>query len=305
MQEFSYNYLEKKLKTKDFYFWQSLAETRALDLFRQASRRVPAYKDFLKKNKINSDKIKKISDFKNLPLLNKKNYILQYSLNEVCWDGKLTKGGIISQSSGTTGEPVFWPRFTINDKRTALLHKLFFKKFYSSYEKDTLFIVCFYLGAHVAGIITSNAIRDLMDTGMSGSLVTAGLNKKDILNSIKKLSKYQKQTILIGYPPSLMDIICDEESESINWKEHNIKFMFSAESFPEKWRNKLYKKVGIDDVENNGFNVYGSTDLGFMGHETPFTIRLRQLIELKDLDRRKLGIENSHVPGIYQYHAAG
>jgi len=38
--------------------WQSRGEKRALALFHTAAEHVPAYKDFLKKNKIKPDKIK-------------------------------------------------------------------------------------------------------------------------------------------------------------------------------------------------------------------------------------------------------
>ncbi len=42
--------------------WQKRGETRALELFHAAAERVPAYKDFLKKNKVKPDEIKIIND---------------------------------------------------------------------------------------------------------------------------------------------------------------------------------------------------------------------------------------------------
>jgi len=302
MGKIAYWQLKRKLEKKSFSFWHTTGEKLALRLFHRAAKEVPAYKDFLHKNNVVVKSIKTIDNFKNLPLINKENYLSQYSLNDLCWNGEIKKGGIISQSSGTTGRPYYWPRFVCNDQDTAFLHELIFKELYNSDKKATLFIVCFHLGAHVAGIITSNAIKDLIDDGMPGSLVTTGLNKKDIFNAVKDLSPYFDQTILIGYPPFLKDIIIEGEDLGINWADKKIKFLFSAESFPEEWRERLFQKIGVPNTEQGGYNIYGSADLGLMGHETPFSIRLRKHLVRGGMDRKKLGIEGTHVPGFYQCH---
>ena len=45
--------LDRLLKTKPESYWLTRGERRVLNLFHLMARRVPAYKDFLKKNKIN------------------------------------------------------------------------------------------------------------------------------------------------------------------------------------------------------------------------------------------------------------
>ncbi len=291
MSQFDYQQLLSDIGSKSFFDWQKLGQERALALFHKASSKVPAYKDFLQKNNIVPENIKTIEDFSKVPLIDKENYITQYDLKDLCWQGDLTKGGIISQSSGTTGEPVFWPRFVENDKETALLHEFFFKELYQVEEKRTLFIVAFHLGAHIAGVITANAIKDIISQGVPGSLVTTGLNKKNILNTIQRLSADYDQTILIGYPPFLKDVVIEGVATGIDWQEVNLKFMYSAESFPENWREQLHKLSGIKENESGGYNVYGSADLGFMGHETPFTILLRKMFD-----------EGDQTPAIYHFH---
>lgn len=303
MKTMYYNEISEQLKNCSFDDWHKLAQDRSIKMFHEAAERVPAYKDFLSKNKIDHSKVVTEQDFRNVPVTDKNNYILQYELNDMCWDGDITRGGIIATSSGTTGNPLFWPRFVENDRETKLLHEVMFKNLYGAYEHPTLFVVCFHLGAHIAGVITANAIKDLIDSGMPGSLVTTGLNQRDILNTVKKLSGSFKQTVLIGYPPFIKDVIVEGEKEGLDWKGINVKFMFSAESFPETWRAKLYYQVGIKNIEDGGVNVYGSADMGFMGHETGLTIRLRRLLADNDIEKDKLGIANLHLPGIYQYHA--
>ena len=48
---------EKLLRTKGEEFWVRAGEKRAFRLFHEAAGRVPAYKEFLRKHKVNYDKI--------------------------------------------------------------------------------------------------------------------------------------------------------------------------------------------------------------------------------------------------------
>src|SRR5262245_13632595 len=82
---------------------------RALALFKEAAKRVPAYADFLKKHGVDADKIKTAADFLQVPLTDKLSFFGSYSLDDLSWDGKLD-ARLISTSSGSTGVPFFWPR---------------------------------------------------------------------------------------------------------------------------------------------------------------------------------------------------
>ena len=291
----SYEQLSADLKTKPADFWVKKGEEYALELFHRAAEKVPAYQDFLSKNSVDHKKIITIEDFKSgVPVIDKENYIYKYSLSELCWNGDVTQSSLISQSSGTTGSPHFWPRFAKYDKDLKLVHEVFFKDLYNTDNKKTLFVVCFYLGAHIAGVVTTNAVRDILSDGMKGSIVTAGINKKDIFSTINKLSPLFDQTILMGYPPFLRDIILDGKNDDvgIDWKKINLKFMFSAESFPENWRDNLYKNSGINNFLQSGFNVYGCSEVGFMG----------KFLENNSESRSLFGLANGYVPAIYQYH---
>jgi len=300
----SYEQLSSDLKKQSADFWIKKGEGFALDLFHKAAQEVPAYKDFLHKENIHHEKIKTIHDFTaQVPIIDKENYVSKYDISDLCLQGDITQGTLIAQSSGTTSEPYFWPRFTRYDDETAIIHEVFFRDLYGVENKKTLFIVCFYLGAHIAGIITSNAIRDMLHKGLPGSLVTAGINKKDIFNSLKKLSPLFEQTVLIGYPPFLRDLMLEADQHDIELDNIQIKFMFSAEAFPENWRDNLYEKTRISDRSNGGFSVYGCSEIGFMGHETEYSIFIRKTLEHNKSLRECLGLSNGYVPALYQYHA--
>src|ERR1700683_5345074 len=89
----------------------SSAEKKALRLFHDAAERVPAYKDFLKRARVNPMRITTIQGFAaDVPITDAKNYIAAYPIGQRCWDGKLATNQLIATSSGTSGEPKFWPR---------------------------------------------------------------------------------------------------------------------------------------------------------------------------------------------------
>src|SRR3970282_821623 len=95
----------KDYREKPDSYWKNVGEKMALDLFRDMSRRVPAYKSFLKKHKVNPAKIKTIKDFKKVPVMDKDNYIHSYKLNDLCWDGKVESNYFLSASSCSPGVP--------------------------------------------------------------------------------------------------------------------------------------------------------------------------------------------------------
>src|SRR5687768_17248694 len=76
--EFPINKAHIALQENDAEYWEQKGIERALQLFHAASERVPAYKDFLKKNHINPSLIQTAEDFKQVPTVNKNNYLKIY-----------------------------------------------------------------------------------------------------------------------------------------------------------------------------------------------------------------------------------
>src|SRR6185369_17412635 len=97
--------------------------THALNLFHLMAEGVPAYKAFLKEHDIDHRLVKTRGDFAQIPWVDKTNYITKYPLNELCWGGDLSKNKYISMSSGSTGEPFFWPRGEQQDEIFAQIYK--------------------------------------------------------------------------------------------------------------------------------------------------------------------------------------
>lgn len=258
-------------------FWEREREACALRLFHEAARRVPAYKDFLRKQRINPAKIKTFSDFQAVPPISKKDYLRQYPLEKLAWNGSLKRPLVWTSTSGSTGEPFYFPRSYAIDQQTSLIHELFLRNNSQSFNSPTLVLVCFGMGVWIGGLITYQSFEIMRENGYPVSILTPGINKQEIMNALRKLSPYFKQTILVGYAPFLKDIIDEAPHNGINIRNLNLRLIFAAEAFTEKFRDYLVKKADIKNGLLDTMNIYGSADIGAMAWETPVSILIRQL----------------------------
>src|SRR3989338_10115197 len=296
--------LNAALAKKDENFWLKAGEKMALRLFREASKRVPAYRDFLKSNKINPAKIKTIIDFSKIPSVDKKNYLLKYPLEKLCWDGKIEKADMISLSSGSSGDPFFWLRDKEQEEETALSHEAFLVDSFGIDKNSTLLIVSFAMGMWVAGTLTYRAVQKIAENYRL-TVITPGINKQDVLNVVRKIGNKYKQIVIAGFPPFVKDIIDEGERQNIDWKKHKIKFLFAAEAFSEKWRDYMYKKIGAKNPLKDSLNIYGTADALILGHETPLSILIRRLADKHGKELyRDLFKHDERVPTLVQYNPA-
>jgi phenylacetate-CoA ligase len=120
--------LLQDLRTKPEQYWIRRGEKMALRLFRQMAERVPAYKDFLRKNKVDPKKIKTIKDFKSVPTVDKNNYLRRYPLEKLCWDGRFNeRQWVFATTSGSTGKPFYFPREDRQDWQYTLTAELYLR----------------------------------------------------------------------------------------------------------------------------------------------------------------------------------
>lgn len=299
---FDAGYFSKMLCLKNPEFWEKQGEKMALSLFNLARQRVPAYKDFLKKHKINPSKIKSIKDFRQIPATDKKDYLKKYPLEKLCWDGKLNKNSIISVSSGSSGMPSFWPRGNDLEFETGIVFEMLSKDIFGINRYSTLFIDGFSMGIYIAGVVILNSALRTSQKGYPMSVMTPGINKDDILRIIKEIGDKFQQIIISGYPPFIKDIIDQGEQDGFDWKKLKIKFLFAAEGFTEKWRDYIFKKVGAKDILKSSVNIYGSADASILGHETPVSIAIRRMASNNQALKNKLFGRTDILPTFVQYN---
>lgn len=270
--------LETKLKTKKENYWARLGNKKALEIFYKAAKNVPAYRHFLKKNDIKPTSVKSITDFNKLPITTKDNYIKQYSLGERCWDGVIHKNNIISMSSGTTGKPVAWPRGGSEEFEASVYHELIYRYLFNVNKKNkTLIVICFPMGIYVSGIATLLPTFAISQKRYNISIIPAGNNKAQALEGINSFHKNFDQTIIVGHPFFVKDVVESTHEMGIKWKRNELKLMFCSEGFTETWRDYI-AKIANTDI-HNAISTYGSSEMLLLGTETPFSINLKRHIE--------------------------
>jgi len=260
-------------------YWLKRGEQNALSLFHKAAQLVPAYRDFLRKHRIHHHKIRTLRDFQTLPPTDKDSYLRSYPLAALCWEGKLKeRHWVISSTSGSTGEPFYFPRQETQDLQYALLADLYLRTNFRVHERSTLYIVGFPMGVWIGGVFTYQILQYLArQKNYPLSIITPGINKQEILKAVKKLGSKFDQIIIGSYGPFLKDILDDGEREGIQWNKYNIGFVFSAEGFTETFRDYVLKRTRFENPYKATLNHYGTVDLGTMSYETPLAILVRRL----------------------------
>ena len=273
----------------------------ALKLFHHSAERVPAYKDFLKKQNIDHTKIKNFDDFVSyVPVVDKDNYLRQYPLADLCTDGNLFSNRIISVSSGSSGIPFYWPRGAHEDLEGADMFGEIYDDIFQMDQKSTLLVICFSMGTWIAGSFTTISSFGYADKGRPVNLVTPGLEKGEAINAIKNLSANYDQTVVVGYPPFVKDIIEEGKRAGIKWPKINTRLLMAGEAFSEEWRDYVLKMVHSNSPYYDSSNIYGSADAGILGFETPLSVLVRRLYNKRPKARQAV-FGTDILPSIVQF----
>lgn len=291
----------QRLTNEPEHLWMERGQKRALALFHQAAKHVPAYKDFLQKHSIKPSQIRTIDDYKKVPPVDKANYLRHYPLDQLTWYGHLPSAQMISVSSGSSGQPFFWPRTQILDAETALEHELFLATHFEMDKYSTLFLVCFAMGMYVAGPITLNSLLRMGEKGYPVTTVTPGYSPEDVLRIIPELAPHYDQIVLAGYPPYVKEIIDKGAARGINWKDIRTRFLLAGEGFNETWRTYVAGLAGNKSPVNDFINLYGTADAAVVGHETQASIIVRRRIA-EDIEARRRLFQQERMPSFLQFH---
>lgn len=283
--------------------WSLIQQQNSLSLFHNVALRVPAYKDFLKKNKVDPDKIKTLEDFQHIPIVNKKNYIRQYPLKDLCWEGSIDHPLVLTATSGSTGEPSYFVRGGNLDWQYSISIQRYLQNASLGDKGPVLVIICFGMGIWIGGLITYKAYEMAsIRENLPVSIITPGINKKEIFAAIQRLSPQYRQTILVGYAPFIKDIIDQSEHEGINLKKLNIRFMFAAEAVTEEVRDYLHQNSGKNNIYKDFMNIYGSADIGAMAVEDSTSILIKRLIQNKRKIFYDIFTPINKIPTLAQYN---
>jgi phenylacetate-CoA ligase len=274
-----------------------------VELFHRAAGSVPAYREFLREHGADPATVRTLDGFARLPLMTKENYHTKYPLAERCRDGRLDSCDMIAVSSGSTGHPTYWPRFVLDELSVATRFEQVFRDSFGADSTTTLAVVCFPLGTWVGGLYTAACCRHLAAKGYPITVVAPGNNKDEILRVVPDLAAGFEQTVLLGYPPFLKDLVDTGNARGIGWPAMNIKLVLAGEVFSEDWRDLMGERAGMTRPAYDSAALYGTADGGVLGNETPLSITVRRfLARTPDAAQELFG--SARLPTLVQYDPA-
>jgi len=274
--------------------------THLLELFERTRSTVPAYASFLAEQGVEPTRIRELRDFRELPLTTKANYHHRYPLAERCRDGALSSSDMIAASSGSTGEPTFWPRFSTDELAVTARFEQVFRDSFAADTRRTLAVVCFPLGTWVGGMFTASCCRHLATKGYALTLVTPGNQKAEIFRVVRALGPFFEQTVLLGYPPFLKDVIDAGIAEGVPWHSYALKLVLAGEVFSEEWRSLVAERAGMRNPITDFASLYGTADGGVLGNETPLSVGIRRFLAQRT-DAAQALFGEARLPTLVQY----
>lgn len=294
-------------RTKNTNYWKKIGDKEMLRLFREASTKVPAYRNFLKKNRVNPNSITSIDDYKKIPPISKANYLHINAYTDLLWGGEIKKPITIHSTSGSTGEPTYFMRDSSSDTKRELIIDNFLKYNKLTISGPTLFIVTFGMGVWSAGMgIYTATYLAINKNKYPISLISPGINKIEVLKILRNIASNYKQIIIAGYPPFVKDIIDDAIKEGIDLKKFKFRFIFTGEAITEEFRDYICDRTGIENVLIDTMNTYGTSEFGATAVETPLSIFIKRSADKKMLseifgDSNKFPTLAQYIPSIVNF----
>jgi phenylacetate-CoA ligase len=267
-------------------FRELVGKWKAWRVFENAKRNCPAYAQFVSDNPGTEVKWRGwVPDLSDVTATEKKNYVLKYPLLERCYFGEFPwKGGLIDESSGSSGKPNNWVRGPAERKEVGRIMQIAMRHLLG--DEPVFFLNAFALGPWATGMNVSGFVSDVC------LLKSIGPDAAKIITTLKDFGpKYRY--IIAGYPPFLKALV---DSDEINWSDYNIIAFYGGEGISEAMRDYLGK--GFKKV----FGSYGASDLEInIAAENDFTIRLRKLI-LANPSLRARFCKYDGDPIVFQYN---
>lgn len=236
--------------------------------------RVPGYRDFIKAQNVSVE-----VPFENLPLQTKQNYLLEYPIEKLCWDGTIGNCHLIGSSSGfSKSGTVFWPKRPEDEVQYLdSLEKMLVQN-YGIDKERTLIICCMALGTWFGGMTITSALRVIAAGGrLPITICTPGLNLAEAVEIYSRFYTNFKKVLWITNPSNIGLISALIARKGLTVPPGSCSFPVVGEYFSEAFRESLAARYGHD--EDDPFVTwtgYGSADTGDIAVETAATIRLRK-----------------------------
>jgi phenylacetate-CoA ligase len=257
-------------------------------LYEDACRDVPAYRTVWEEH--GRPEVAVVDgldpDLSSIPVTDKESYVKRFSVEERCRNGRIpSRGVVIDESSGTSGEPNNWVRGAAerNDGRK-LLHLGMRRNF----GDEQLFVInAFALGPWATGMNVSMSLVDI------SILKSTGPDIQKIVNTFRQFGPGYRY-LVCGYPPFLKRLV---DSDEIELSEYDVLAAVGGEGMSESLRDYLlrsFKRV---------YSSFGASDLEInIAAENDFTIALRRLLRDRPEIGAALDLPKHALPMVFQYN---
>jgi phenylacetate-CoA ligase len=286
---------------------EKMGRRKVLGLFAEASRTVPAYRRFLESHGVDPRAIKDFEGFRSLPLIDKHNYLVpnRGRSEDFCAGGNVSAFHTVSRSSGSSGEPIYLPRNARQEVITGRGLESMWVAFWDIHRRTTLLLVCYDMGMWVAGEMSADLSREMAKKHPGMTVATPGSDIAETLAVIRDLAHGYQQTIILGYPPFLRQLIVRGEEEGIVWKDLHVRLFPTGEGYSELWRSRVLEHLGAEDNLRTVCGAFGSSEGLLVGLETPFSILVRQLASRDEALRRDIYGTSDDCDSLVQHSPMG
>lgn len=271
----------------------------AATVYQRAVDEVPAYRAFLVEQGLPVDPAR-FTDFADLPLVTKENYLRRFPLPSRCRGGRLAAGDMLAVSSGSSGSPTIWPRTVLDELPVALRFEQVFRGSFRADERRTLAVVCFPLGSWVGGMYTTSCCRHLAAKGYPITVVAPGNDVAEILRVVREIGAMFDQVVLLGYPPFVKGVLDIGAADGLDWAGLHVRLVFAGEVFSEQWRDLVTARIGSRSPWLDTASLYGTADAGVLGTETPVSIAIRRFLAETPAAAQEL-FGQARLPTLVQY----
>ena len=274
----------------------SACEKNALRAFHHAAGSTSYYRKILEANRVNPDKIRTISDFKErIPVIDKTATFIKHKnkLSRLTCSGNIEGVASILSSSGTSNAYSFGLLTPEDMKLGPDLVDFGLDINFGVFKKKTLLINCLPMGVKVPSnhcVVADVSVRK--DTTIA--LVDGFADDFDL-------------TIIVGENSFIKEVLEFGIEKGINWKDHNVRIVIGEEGFPENFRAYLGYLLGYDHLPDTDVIIGSSMGISELGltvfQENKHTIRLRKFIdENKDFRSELFGPECQLCPMLFVYY---
>jgi phenylacetate-CoA ligase len=244
-----------------------LGDKRALEAFRRAAARVPAYQDLLAEHGVAPGDIRAIGDLtRRCPVLTKETTFGRFSLHELCQPGALDQLAAVVTSSGQGGRLAFGLTTRAQARRGRRDIDLALEYAFGVDQRRTLLINCLPMGVR----FSSDAV----------TIADVSVREDMALALASNFGPYYEQIIVVGDPLFLKRLCDAARDQGIDWSALRVNLVIGEEPFGENYRAYLAARLALDLESKTGGLIGSSMGVGELGlnlfPETRETIALRR-----------------------------